>query len=237
MPQSGSRNSFQTDFEILLEQQGFLKMFFIKVRSFEEFMLLRISIFTVVLLAVLGLGVFTLRNTLVYAIAAALLCYFIPPLLVKRMINLKSRAVLGNLPDVIDLMASLLKAGLTLDEVISYIANNYINPVSRLFRIYRLRLLSGSSRAEAFDAAGRMSYCTEFKSFIKIIYQAEITGHPVSDILKDLSRVYRNNQRDFLKIQAEKLESNLIIVIFVFIFVPMLFILMVPVLPQLKIFI
>jgi len=231
-----NEKKFQKDFETLIEEHGFIKIMFVKIRSFEEFMLLRISLFTAVLLAVTAFGVFTLKNTLIYALGAAILGYMMPHAIVNRMKGLKLQTVLGSLPDIIDLMASLMKAGLTLDETISYIANNYKNSVSRLFRIYQLKILSGSSRAEAFDAAGRMSFCAEFKSFIKIIHQSEITGHPVSDILKDLSRVYRNNQRDFLKIQAEKMESNLIIIIFIFIFIPMLLILMIPVLPQLKMF-
>jgi pilus assembly protein TadC len=82
-----------------------------------------------------------------------------------------------------------------------------------------------------------MSYCAEFYSFIKVIHQSEIIGNPIKDVLKDLSRVYRNNQRDNLKMRAEKLESNLILVIFIFIFIPMLLIFLMPVLPQLKIII
>jgi hypothetical protein len=45
----------------------------------------------------------------------------------------------------------------------------------------------------------------------------------------------RENQRDFLKMKAEKLESNLIIVIFIFIFIPVIALFLIPVIPQLQI--
>jgi pilus assembly protein TadC len=95
-------------------------------------------------------------------------------------------------------------------------------------------VFEGLSRDEAFNYIGRISLCNEFKSFIKVIYQAEIMGNPVVKVLKDMSRTYRNNQRDFLKMRAERLESNLIVVIFVFIFLPMLAVFLLPVIPQLK---
>jgi len=46
----------------------------------------------------------------------------------------------------------------------------------------------------------------------------------------------RTNQRDLLKIRSERLESNLVLVIFIFMFIPMIFLFLLPVLPQLKMF-
>jgi len=53
-------------------------------------------------------------------------------------------------------------------------------------------------------------------------------------VLNNLSRSFRDNQRDQLKIRAERIESNLILVIFIFLFIPMLMIFLLPVLPQLR---
>jgi len=71
---------------------------------------------------------------------------------------------------------------------------------------------------------------------IKILVQAEMIGNPISGVLKDISRVIRTNQRDLLKIRSERLESNLVLVVFIFMFIPMLFLFLLPVLPQLKMF-
>ena len=98
------------------------------------------------------------------------------------------------------------------------------------------KILEGRSKPEAFNIIARLSFCSEFKNLIKVLAQSEIIGNPVKDILKDLSRVMRENQRNFLKMKAEKLESNLMIVIFIFIFIPVIALFLIPVIPQLQIF-
>jgi Flp pilus assembly protein TadB len=133
------------------------------------------------------------------------------------------------------MLSSLIKAGLTLDEAIAYISVNYNSEASKLFRMLHTKILEGHSKPEAFNIIARLSFCSEFKNLIKVLAQSEIIGNPVKDILKDLSRVMRENQRDFLKMKAEKLESNLIIVIFIFIFIPVIALFLIPVIPQLQI--
>jgi len=225
------------DLDILLNDWGHIRIFGIKIRTIEAFILYRISMSLALLVLFLFLGIVTSGSLILYGAGAALILYSIIPEIVKGKINARSAGVLHSLPDVIDMMASLINAGLTADEAMAYIADNLHNPVAGLFKVYHLKIFEGSTRKEAFDKICKMSFCSEFKSFIKIIHQAEIMGNPVKEILRDLSKVYRNNQRDFLKMKAEKLESKLVIVIFLFIFIPMLAIFLIPVLPQLKILI
>lgn len=222
------------DFNLLIEENGFIKLMGLKIRSYEGFHLARITIAVAIFISILSIGILFSKNTFFYSLAAAFICYIIPVEFMKKKISAKGRQVLSNLPDVIDLMASLLKAGLTLDQTISYLAGNYNNPISRLFKIYQLKVFEGLSKKEAFDFISSISFCPEFRSLLKIIYQAEVVGNPVVGVLKDLSSVYRNNQRDLLKMRAEKLESNLIVVIFLFIFLPMLAVFLIPVLPHIK---
>lgn len=228
------KSKFLEDFNLLVETDGFVSFFGIKIRSYEGLELFKITFSVVVVIFICVFGIIFSRNTIIYAFISGFICYFIPSEYVKAKIFKKNREILLNLPDIIDLMSSLLKAGLTLEQTISYISKNYTNPISKLFRYYQLKVFEGFSRKNAFEYISKISFCSEFKSFIKVIYQAEEIGNPIADSLKDLSRVYRNNQRDLIKMRAERIESNLIIVIFIFIFLPMLAFFLVPVLPQLK---
>jgi len=225
---------FLKNLELLIEQKGYLKILGLKIRSLREFMLLRIIASASSFFLLSAAGFFMQKNFLVYAAALGLVVFILPSEIVKGIVAFKSGKVLSELPDTIDLMASLLKAGLSLDECILYITRNLNGEIAGLFSIYHTRMLDGSTRQQSYDIAGRLSFCYEFKSFTKLLYQSETVGNPVSEVLRDLSKVYRNNQRDHLKIRAEKLESNLIIIVFIFIFVPMLALFLIPVLPQIK---
>jgi len=230
-------SSFASRLKLLFESRGRMSVLSIRMKTIEEFYIFRIILSVSVFLLVLVVGFFLSINLLLYAALAAAVFYFLPSEIVKGKTKNISKKILIELPEIIDLMASLIKAGLTMDETIAYILRNLSGEISRLFRIYNIKILEGVTRKEAFDCIGKMSYCAEFYSFIKVIYQSEVIGNPIKEVLKDLSRVYRNNQRDNLKMRAEKLESNLILIIFIFIFIPMLLIFLMPLLPQLKIII
>ena len=230
-------SSFASKVKLLFERSGRINILSFRIKTIEEFYILKIILSVSVFLLVLVAGFFLSINLLLYAALAATVFYFLPSEIVKGKIKNVSKKILIELPEIIDLMASLIKAGLTIDETIVYIFKNLSGEIPGLFRIYNIKILEGATRREAFDCIGKMSYCAEFYSFIKVIYQSEVIGNPIKEVLRDLSRVYRNNQRDNLKMRAEKLESNLILVIFIFIFIPMLLIFLMPVLPQLKIII
>ena len=227
-------SEFAKNLQLLIEEKGYIRLMGIKIRSVREMMQFKIIAAAGAFFLLFTAGYFTGKNFLAYSAVLGVVIFFLPSEIVKGGIAFKSRKVLGELPDTIDLMASLLKAGLTLDECIIYIIRNLNGEIPGLLSFYHTKMLDGFTRAEAYDTAGRLSFCYEFKSFTKLLYQSETIGNPISEVLKDLSRVYRNNQRDYLKIRAERLESNLIIVVFIFIFIPMLALFLIPVLPQIK---
>ena len=232
--QTAGRPGIEDDIELFLKMQNGLRIFGIRIKTAGDFYSLRIVLSVSMFLVFILLGFLFDKNFYYFSAAAAPVFYFLCLAVLKGRIASRSAKILRELPDVIDLMASLVSAGLTLDESVHYISRNLKGSIGDLFGIYREKILEGKSRTEAFDIIGRISFCTEFRSFIKVLHQSEIIGNPVKDILLDLSRVYRNNQRDFLKMRAERMESNLIVVIFIFIFIPMLMIFLLPAIPQLK---
>ena len=231
-----NRNTkFIEDMRFLIEQRGSIKFFGMNFRSPESLLLFRI-IFALSFAVILILSGFMIgKNFIILSIALGLILFFLPIEVIKNRQLVYSRKVLRELPDIIDIISSLTKAGLTLEESITYISNNYKGEISNLFKLYKIKLLEGYSKKEAYHTVAGLSFCNEFKSIMKIFLQSEEMGNPIKDVLKDLSRVIRDNQRDLLKMKAEKLENNLIIVIFVFIFIPMITIFLIPVIPQLKI--
>ena len=226
--------SFLNDAELFFDEIGAISILGIKIRSLGDLYLFRIIFALSLLLIFISLGFFLDNNYFYYSAVVALIAYFLPGEMLKSKTHTYAKDINNELPDVIDIMASLISAGLTLDEVMLYISKNFRGAAGRLFELYRIKILEGKRKSEAFEIIGRLSFCMEFKSFVKVLYQSEVIGFPVKEILADLARVYRNNQRDLLKMRAERLESNLTIIIFVFIFIPMLMIFLIPVMPQIK---
>jgi len=228
------RAGWNDELKVFFEQGEAVKIMGINIASVEGLLFARIIIAASSAVLFIFSGFIFNRNFLIYGAIVSAVFYFLPSEILKSKLSLKSKKILKELPDFIDILASLIRAGLTYNDSIIYIINNIDSEISRLFALYHRKILEGLNRAEAFNIIGKLSFCPEFKSLVKLLHQSEVIGNPVKDVLRDLSRVYRNNHRDFLKMRAERLEGNLIVVIFIFIFIPMLAMFLIPVLPQLK---
>lgn len=220
--------------KIFLEESE-VNFFKISIKSLEGLLLLKIGVASLFFITFIITGLIFRKNFLFYSIIGAFIGYLLPVEILKGKINARQKRIFSELPDIIDILSSLIKAGLGMDEAIVYISNNYKGEISKLFKLIKLRILEGYTRKEAYYSAARISFCNDFKTVIKVLVQSDIIGNPIKDVLRDLSKVFRNNQRDMLKMRAERLEGNLIVIIFIFIFIPMLLLFLLPVFPQLKI--
>ncbi len=230
----GNRSNENKDIKLMFEENKTINIVGAKIRSLEGLFLFRIIISLSFLILFNIFGILFDKNFILYSIIGAVIFYFLPLEIIKGKINFTRKIISNELPEILDILSSLIKAGLSLDEAINYISINYKGEVSKLFTIAQLRVLEGISKKEAYYKIAQLSFCNDFKTIIKILIQSEMIGNPINVVLRDLSKVMRNNQRDQLKIKAERLEGNLVLIIFIFIFIPMMFLFMLPVLPQLR---
>ncbi len=222
------------DINLMFEENKALSIFGVKIKSVEGLFLFRLILSLSFLIFFNIFGILFDKNFILFSIIGAFIFYFLPIEIIKGKINLIKKKISNELPEILDILSSLIKAGLNLDESINYISTNYKGEVSKLFAIAQLRVLEGISKKEAYHRIAKLSFCNDFKTIIKILIQSEMIGNPIKDVLKGLSKAMRDNQRDQLKMRAEKLEGNLILIIFIFMFIPMIFLFLLPVLPQLK---
>jgi tight adherence protein C len=231
-----NKTKLSEDLELLFEEQNFIKIFGFKIKSLEGLFLLRVILSLSFLTFFIVFGFFLGKNFIFYSFIGAIILYFLPIEIIKSKISSKSKRIQNELPDIVDILSSLIKAGLSLNEALNYISDNYKCETSMLFKLAQIKIFEGYSKMDAYYLIARLSFCNDFKTVIKILVQAEMIGNPISKVLKDVSKVMRANQRDLLKIRSERLESNLVLIIFIFMFIPMIFLFLLPVLPQLKMF-
>ncbi|MBU4483393.1 MAG: type II secretion system F family protein [Actinomycetia bacterium] len=231
-----NKTKLSEDLELLFGEQNGVNIFGFKIKSLEGLFLLRVILSLSFLIFFIVFVFFLGKNFIFYSLIGAIILYFLPIEIIKSKISSKSKRIQNELPDIVDILSSLIKAGLSLNEALNYISDNYKCETSRLFKLAQIKIFEGYSKMNAYYLIARLSFCNDFKTVIKILVQAEMIGNPISKVLKDVSKVMRTNQRDLLKIRSERLESNLVLVIFIFMFIPMIFLFLLPVLPQLKMF-
>jgi len=229
-----NKTRLSDDLKLLFEEQNGFNVFGFRIKSLEGLFLLRIILSLSFLVFFTMLGFFLGKNFIYYSFIGAIIIYFLPAEIIKSRIIKKSKKIQNELPDIVDILSSLIKAGLSLSEALDYISKNYDCEISRLFKVAQIKIFEGYKKIDAYYIAAKLSFCNDFKTVIKILMQAEIIGNPISKVLKDMSKVIRNNQRDLLKIKSERLESNLILIIFVFMFIPTILLFLLPIIPQLK---
>lgn len=229
-----SKNSRSATIKLFLEERGSSRILGTMIKSLEGLLIFRTILSLSVLVIFILFGFFLGNNFLLLAASISLVMFFLPSEILKGRIKRISKNIFNEIPESLDILSSLIKAGLNLDQAINYYSNNYRGEISQLFKIAQIKLYEGKSRKSAYLGIAKLSFCNEFKTIIKIIVQSDTIGNPINKILKDLSKTMRENQRDQIKIRAERLESSLMLIIFIFMFIPMMLLFLLPVIPQLK---
>jgi len=228
------RNTGYLKHKFFLEERNLINILGVRIKTIEGLFVFRFFLSLSFLIFIIIVGFFSGNNFLLPAVLIAFLLFFVPSEIFKSRIKSISKNILREIPDVLDILSSLIKAGLNLDEAISYYSNNYKGEVSQLFKLVLIKIYEGQRKKDAYNCIAKLSFCNEFRTIIKIIIQADSIGNPINIVLKELSRAIRNNQRDQLKIRSEKLENSLMLIIFVFMFIPMMVLFLLPIIPQLK---
>jgi len=229
-----SKDGRSSTLKLFLEERGSLRILGMRIKSLEGLLIFRTILALNGLIIFILFGFFIGNNFLLLAASISLIMFFLPSEILKSKIKRDSKNILNEIPESLDILSSLIKAGLNLDQAINYYSNNYKGEISQLFKIAKIKLYEGKSRKNAYLGIAKLSFCNEFKTIIKIIVQSDTIGNPINKVLKELSKTIRENQRDQIKIRAERLESSLMLVIFIFMFIPMMLLFLLPVIPQLK---
>lgn len=231
---SNSKRKLYYNLGLFLRERGPIKLMWVNIETTTGLFILRIILSLTSLIVLLALGFFMGRIFYLLSVFIASILYFLPAEILRSKIKKTSKKILKEIPGSLDIISSLIKAGLNLDQSIGYYAKNYVGEISQLFKIANTKIIEGKSRKEAYHSISELSFCNEFKTVIKIIIQSDFVGNPINKVFKDLSKILKKNYQDQIKIKAEKLESKLILIIFIFMFIPMLTLFLLPIFPQLK---
>jgi tight adherence protein C len=162
-------------------------------------------------------------KTLLYALGAAVLGFFIPVMLLRSMRDRRQQAVIKKLPDALDLMTICVDAGLTFNAAMQKVDEKWDDELAREFGrvIYEMQL-GKSRRAALKDMSDRLDV-PDVTSFIAAVLQAEQLGVGIGKVLRIQSQQMRVRRRQRAEEKAQQAPVKMLFPM-VFLIFPTIFI-------------
>ena len=188
-----------------------------------------LSVFTTASFIVLRLLVFKLisyQMTVIFAVFAALLGYYLPDLWLRQKTDRRRENILNALPDALDLLVICVEAGMGLDSAINRVAKDSQDGSPELsdeLHFMTLELRAGKSRRDALRNLALRINLDEVKSLVTLLIETEKFGTSMAEALRVYSDSYRIQRQQRAEEVAAKLPVKLLIPLGLFIF-PALFV-------------
>lgn len=190
-------------------------------------------LFPAIYLLVKGVGGFEsdFSNTLTIILVLAALGYYLPNIVLSRLVFLRQRELFENFPDALDLMTVCVEAGLGMDAAIGRVGEEMAikSPItSDEFRLVGLELRAGASRERALRNLAMRTGLEDIDSLVAMLVQADRFGTSVAESLRVHSEGLRTKRRLIAEEKAAKLAVKLLFPLIFTIFPSLLLVLLGP---------
>lgn len=158
-------------------------------------------------------------------IAGPALGWFIPGLIVERLVARRQERIRFSLPDALDLMVVCMEAGLGQDQAIANVSRELklTHPdISAELSLVTLEMRAGKRRGEALRNLADRTGESDLKKLVATMLQADRFGTSVAESLRTHSEFMRVKRRQEAEERAAKVGVKLVFPIFLFILPAML---------------
>ncbi len=171
------------------------------------------------------------RRILIVALFSVL-GFFFPTLWLKSKIDRRQKEIRKAMPDALDLLTICVEAGLGFDAAMAKVNEKWDNELALAFGRVIREIQLGKLRREAMkDMASRIGI-PELTSFVAAIIQSELLGVGVAKVLRIQADQMRLKRRQRAEEEARKAPIKMIIPMGLFIFPPIMIVLLTPALLQ-----
>lgn len=152
----------------------------------------------------------------------------LPESWLKRKIEARKHAIFMDLPDVLDLMAISVEAGVGFEAALEIVCEHFRSPLAlELARTLREMSL-GLARHEALQNLKKRTEVPELSNFILALVQADALGMPIGRVLHTQSGEMRMRRKMYAREKAAKMPVKILFPLVLFIFPPILVIIVGP---------
>lgn len=150
--------------------------------------------------------------------------FMLPSSMLNLRIEARKKAILWELPEILDLMVVCVEAGMGLEQAISRVTQEIPASCPNMYKELRrmsLEILAGKGRAEALRRMATRVGVEELEGLTSLIIQADTFGTSIAQTLRVFSDTLRTKRFQQAEELAGKLPVKLLLPVVLFIF-PML---------------
>jgi tight adherence protein C len=176
-----------------------------------------------ILFALLGVGIVAAVSGFqspILMLGVAAFGFFLPRILLKRMIKERQRRIKVGLPDALDLTVICVEAGLALDQAMMRVGEDlkHAHPeLSGEFHLVNLEMRAGKPRIEALQNLAVRTGADDIRQLVATLVQTDRFGTSVAQALRVHSDSLRTERRQRAEEQAAKTSIKMIIPLVLFI--------------------
>ncbi|UKA48711.1 type II secretion system F family protein [Arthrobacter sp. FW305-123] len=143
-------------------------------------------------------------------LAAVLLVYFIPDLLIHGRAAERQKAIQTELPNTLDQMLISVEAGLGFEGAMARAGQNGSGPLAMEMLRTLQDMQAGRSRKEAYIALAERVDVHDLRAFVGAVVQADTYGIAIANVLRTQAKQMRIKRRQRAEEQAMKLPVKVL---------------------------
>lgn len=194
----------------------------------ESFVGLQIVLALIAIVVGLVLTSFGMPSFIILILA--FVAYFTPSALLNERVEKRQNIVKRDLPSMVGLLATSVKAGIELGPALEMISMNIPDVLGDELRKAMKEIATGSQRSKTLKRMCERIGVDSLDRFIETINTAEERGGMnISNVLEDFTEDIRIMKQLNMEEKARKLPTKMLLPIFTCVFIPMLVLLLTPV--------
>lgn len=183
--------------------------------------------FVVAILGVALLSLSTSKATLLLVLLPSI-GGMAPSSWLTRKAKERQDAILNDVPDVVDLLAISVEAGVGFEGAIEIVCQHFESPLSEELSRTLKEMELGLPRREALQNLKKRTDVSDLSNFILALTQADALGMPIGRILHTQATEMRNKRRARAREKAAKLPVKILFPLILFIFPAVLIVILGP---------
>jgi tight adherence protein C len=187
----------------------------------EEFVVAQAAsgaIFTLAALAWIVLTDPAGRMALLALVLLPVVGLLLPASWLTRKVEARKLAIRKDLPDMLDLLAISVEAGMGFEGALDIVCQHFSSPLAEEFHRTLREMELGLPRRDAFQNLKRRTEVPELSNFVLALLQADALGIPVGRVLRTQATEMRAKRRQWAREKAAKLPVKILFPLVGFIF-------------------
>ncbi len=148
---------------------------------------------------------------------------FAPVAWLRRKRDERQASIKRDLPDVLDLLAISVEAGVGFEGAVEVVTRHFVSPLATEFSRTLQEMELGLPRRDALQNLKRRTEVPELSNFVLILVQADALGMPIGRVLRSQAVEMRLKRRQWAREKAAKLPVKILMPLTLFI-LPALFV-------------